>query len=162
MNPVLVTGAAVLTLAVLLALVHVPLGTYLHRVFTDEEDWRLERLCGGVWTIFPHVSFAGGLSGGLISQLFPGPTVDTSMTVQSYFVAAEPDDEKRAEAQRVADFLERVVHTEDYPTGLRQQRALATGAKPFVLFGRNELGGQRFHEHLEELISPASPPAGGT
>ncbi|HET7761348.1 MAG TPA: potassium-transporting ATPase subunit KdpA, partial [Phycicoccus sp.] len=43
MNPVLVTGAAVLTLAVLLALAHVPLGTYLHRVFTDDEDWRLER-----------------------------------------------------------------------------------------------------------------------
>ena len=44
MNPVLVTGAAVLTLAVLLALAHVPLGTYLHRVFTDEDDWRLERV----------------------------------------------------------------------------------------------------------------------
>ena len=43
MNPVLTTGAAVLTLAALLALVHVPLGTWIHRVFTDEQDWRLER-----------------------------------------------------------------------------------------------------------------------
>ncbi len=43
MNPVLVTGAAVLTLATLLALTHVPLGTWIHRVFTDERDWRVER-----------------------------------------------------------------------------------------------------------------------
>ena len=43
MNPALVTGAAVLTLVVLLALTHVPLGTWVHRVFTDEQDWRIER-----------------------------------------------------------------------------------------------------------------------
>jgi len=42
-HPVLVTGAAVLTLAALLALTHVPLGTWIHRVFTDERDWRVER-----------------------------------------------------------------------------------------------------------------------
>ena len=43
MNPVVVTGAAVLTLGTLLALTHVPLGAYLHAVFTDEKDWRIER-----------------------------------------------------------------------------------------------------------------------
>ena len=37
-----------------------------------EDEWNLDRICGGVWTIFPHVSFAGGNGGGLISQLFPG------------------------------------------------------------------------------------------
>ena len=39
-----------------------------------EDEWDLDRICGGVWTIFPHISFAGGNGGGLISQLFPGPT----------------------------------------------------------------------------------------
>jgi K+-transporting ATPase ATPase A chain len=42
-NPVIVTGAAVATLVALLALAHVPLGTWIHRVFTDETDWRVER-----------------------------------------------------------------------------------------------------------------------
>ena len=37
-----------------------------------EDEWNLDRMCGGVWTIFPHVSFAGGHKGGLFSQLFPG------------------------------------------------------------------------------------------
>ena len=44
MNPALITGAAVLTLVALLALTHVPLGTWIHRVFTDEQDWRVERV----------------------------------------------------------------------------------------------------------------------
>jgi len=117
-----------------------------------DDEWDLDTVCGGVWTIFPHVSFAGGNGGGLISQLFPGPTPETSVTVQNYFVAAEPSDERRAEALGVADFLERVVRDEDYYTGLRLQRALATGAKPDVLFGRNEGGGQRFHTLLDNFV----------
>ena len=32
------------TLVVILALIHVPLGQWMHRVFTDEHDWRAERL----------------------------------------------------------------------------------------------------------------------
>lgn len=38
-------------------------------------------------------------------------------------------------------------------TGLRQQRALLTGARSHVLFGRNEGGGQRFHRLLERLLA---------
>ncbi|MEO5900034.1 MAG: aromatic ring-hydroxylating dioxygenase subunit alpha [Ilumatobacteraceae bacterium] len=117
-----------------------------------DEQWNLDQICGGVWTIFPHVSFAGGNGGGLISQLFPGTEPGSSTTVQNYFVATEPSDERREEAQGVADFLERVVRDEDYSTGLRLQRGLATGAKEFVLFGRNEGGGQRFHATLAEHI----------
>lgn len=118
-----------------------------------EDEWNLDRMCGGVWTIFPHVSFAGGNGGGLISQLFPGRTPGSSTTVQNYFVATEPSDERRAEAMGVAEFLERVVRDEDYFTGLRLQQALATGAKEHVLFGRNEGGGQRFHTMLDQLLA---------
>ena len=59
------------------------------------------RICGGVWTIFPHVSFAGGNGGGLISQLFPGTDARRRRSpIQNYFVAAEPSDERAAEALR--------------------------------------------------------------
>ena len=44
MHPVLVTGAAVLTLAALLALTHVPLGTWVGRGLPPtKRDWRVER-----------------------------------------------------------------------------------------------------------------------
>ena len=49
-------------------------------------------------------------------------------------------------------FNRHVVENEDYFTGLRVQRALRTGAKKSVMFGRNEGGGQRFHRFLDELL----------
>ena len=118
-----------------------------------DDQWSMDHICGGVWTIFPHISFAGGNSGGLISQLFPGRTPGSSVTIQNYYVATEPSDEVRAEAAGKADFLEMVVRDEDYYTGLRIQRALASGAKKFVVFGRNEGGGQRFHETVDRYLS---------
>jgi K+-transporting ATPase ATPase A chain len=44
MEGYVVTGAAVLSLAGLLAACHVPLGSWLYRVFTDERDWKVERI----------------------------------------------------------------------------------------------------------------------
>jgi carnitine monooxygenase subunit len=118
------------------------------------DEWSMDNICGGVWTIFPHISFAGGVGGGLISQLFPGSTPGSSVTVQNYYVAAEPSEEVRASAEKKADFLEMVVRDEDYFTGLRLQTALATGAKSHVVFGRNEQGGQRFHATVEQFTGP--------
>ena len=117
-----------------------------------EDEWNMDLICGGVWTIFPHVSFAGGNGGGLISQLFPGPTPGSSITIQNYYTAAEPSPEGRVAAQEKADFLERVVREEDYFTGLRLQRALATRSREHVVFGRNEGGGQRFHQLLDQFV----------
>ena len=117
-----------------------------------EEEWNMDLISGGVWTIFPHVSFAGGNGGGLISQLFPGDTPGSSVTLQHYYTAAEPDAERRADALQKAAFLEMVVRDEDYYTGLRLQQALATGAKEHVIFGRNEGGGQRFHSMLDQYV----------
>ncbi len=113
-------------------------------------------LLAGVWTIFPHVSIAsfdGGGRGVMISQLFPGETPLASCTVQNYLMERPPADEAAAEAAREQfKFLEYVVQEEDYATGLRQQKALLTGAMPYVQFGRNEGGGQRFHAWIDRLI----------
>ena len=120
-----------------------------------EDEWRTEDLIGGVWTIFPHVSIATFDAGGravLISQLFPGETALESTTVQSFLMAKQPNDEERAAAEKMFELLGYVVREEDYATGLRQQRALLTGARSHVLFGRNEGGGQRFHRTLEKAL----------
>jgi carnitine monooxygenase subunit len=123
---------------------------------TPEESWDTYQLLGGVWTIFPHVSiasFEAGGRGALISQLFPGADADSSLTIQSYFLDHEPDDEERALAEKQADFLEHVVRDEDYYTGSRIQRAVKTGAKTEFLFGRNEGGGHRFHQWVDRMIA---------
>jgi nitrite reductase/ring-hydroxylating ferredoxin subunit len=118
-----------------------------------DDEWNPELMCGGVWTIFPHVSFAGGHGGGLVSQLFPGRTPGTSVTIQNYYTSTEPSEETRAGAEQKADFLEMVVRDEDYYTGLRLQRALETRSREYVVFGRNEGGGQRFHKTVDEYLA---------
>ncbi len=119
------------------------------------EDWPSEVLMVGVWTIFPHISIASFRGGGrsiMLSQLFPGETVDESFTTQYYIMEEAPDAEQAKEAEAMFDLLEKVVEDEDYATGFLQQRALKSGGREFVLFGRNEGGGQRFHAWLDRLL----------
>ena len=121
-----------------------------------EDEWTDEALTRGVWTIFPHVSIAGFDGGGrgvMLSQLFPGDAPSRSYTIQNYLMEKAPVGDEVAKAEEQFGFLERVVRDEDYATGLKQQKALATGVKSHVLFGRNEGGGQRFHRFLDELLA---------
>ncbi len=118
-----------------------------------DDEWDMDLICGGVWTIFPHISIAGGNGGGQVAQLFPGREPGSSQTILNYYLAAEPTDEQRAQAQEHAAFVEHVVRDEDYFTGFGIQRALASGAKRAVMFGRNEGGGQRFHRALDSYLA---------
>ena len=121
-----------------------------------DDKWPDEALFGGLATIFPHVSVASFDSGGkilMISQLFPGDTPDTSVTVQNFLAVGEVDDERREQITQTMAFLEHVVRDEDYYTGNRIQRSVKTGAKSHFLFGRNESGCQRFHKWVDALIA---------
>ena len=125
-----------------------------------KSEWTDEALTRGVWTIFPHVSIAGFDGGGrgvMLSQLFPGDAPSRSYTVQNYLMEKAPVGDEVAQAEEQFSFLERVVRDEDYATGLKQQKALATGVKSHVMFGRNEGGGQRFHQFLDELLATEDP-----
>lgn len=120
-----------------------------------EDQWPLERLIGGVWTVFPHLSIAGFQAGGrlyMVSQLLPGDTPDTSVTVQNFLATFEPDEESASLIDKQMDFLMHVVRDEDYYTGKRIQRAVQTGAKHEVLFGRNEGPAQRFHGWVDAFV----------
>ena len=120
------------------------------------EEWPMSALTSGVWTIFPHISIASFDAGGrgvMVSQLFPGESALESYTVQNYLMEKPPTDEQREAADKMFGMLEFVVREEDYATGLRQQRALQSGARSHVLFGRNEGGGQRFHGYTDRLIA---------
>ena len=127
-----------------------------------EDEWPMSKLTGGVWTIFPHVSIAGFDAGGrlfMISQLFPGDTPETSVTVQNFLSTFEPNDEQRSKIDKQMDFLMHVVRDEDYYTGNRIQRAVKTGAKTEFVFGRNEGPCQRFHGWVDDLVNAPDPAA---
>ena len=48
------------------------------------------------------------------------------------------------------------MRDEDYFTGIRIGKALATGALDKVMFGRNEAGGQRFHGWVQDVVDADS------
>lgn len=124
-----------------------------------EDEWETTALLGGIWTIFPHVSIAAFDAGGriyMISQLFPGETPGTSYTIQNFLSTCEPDEAHIAAVREKQDFLLKVVRDEDYYTGLGIQQAVETGAKDHFLYGRNELGGQRFHQWVGKLAEADS------
>ena len=127
-----------------------------------ENEWPMEVLLAGVWTVFPHVSiacFAGvdaveenSYQGVMLSQLFPGKEPGESYTVQNFLVDRELTPEQAEAATQQFEFLKGVVRDEDYATGLKQQEALRTGCREFVMFGRNEEGGQLFHAWVELIL----------
>jgi len=124
----------------------------------NDDEIPQEVLVQGVWTIFPHISIAsfygGGLRGAMISQLFPGDKVGESYTTQFYVMEHKPTDEAAIKAAHDQfDFLEIVVRDEDYKTGKRQHQALQSGLMKDVLFGRNERGGQVFHQWVDKLTN---------
>jgi phenylpropionate dioxygenase-like ring-hydroxylating dioxygenase large terminal subunit len=122
-----------------------------------DEEWPIEPLVSGVWTIFPHVSiasFGGGGRSVMISQLFPGETPETSYTIQTFLMEKAPDtDQLKKEAQEQFEFLKYVVQEEDYATGIALQKNLNVGAKSHVMFGKNEGGGQSFHRWVDAILN---------
>lgn len=120
-----------------------------------EDEWPLEQIIGGVWTIFPHISIADFDAGGklfMVSQLVPGDTPDESKTIQNFLAIDEPTPESQKVVEEQMAFLLEVVREEDYATGKRIQNAIKSGSTEDVLFGRNELGGQRFHRWVDAIL----------
>ncbi len=116
-----------------------------------EEEWDLDEHIRLIHSIFPNVSISGILGDYcLLSQLFPGPTVDTSLTIQTVLCRREPTtDEERQVAEQFSALVLQAVRDEDYWVGHQIQNALKSGATSEVLFGRNEPSLQHYHHAVE-------------
>jgi carnitine monooxygenase subunit len=135
-------------------------GSHREQANTPEEQWTDAQLTPGVWTIFPNISIAGGRNGRgpgqgtyMVSQLFPGAAPGESVTIQNFLSLKSPDEVDQAAVKDYMSWMVDVVRDEDYFTGFRVQKALATGAKEHSLFGRNEGGGQMFHRWVDALVN---------
>jgi carnitine monooxygenase subunit len=128
-----------------------------------EDEWADEDLDRGVWAIFPNVAIAPlqayttpeGASGGgkmfIVSQIFPGPTVDSSQTIQSFLCVGSPEDQPPLLAETM-EFHRRLLRDEDYRVSSTIQRGIRSALKQDVIFGRNEGGAHRFHRWVNALV----------
>ena len=118
-----------------------------------ESEWEPESHLQFVYLLFPNNSLL--ITGDHVElfRILPGPTVDTSVTHQSYYARrpVETDDERfLAEAQ--FDLFHGVVRDEDLPCAETIQRGFTSGANTHLTFGRNEPALHHLHREQAALL----------
>lgn len=119
---------------------------------TPPEEWNLPDHMSLVNYIFPNVSISGGHGDTIqLSRLYPGPTVDRSLTAQHQYFRqpVEGDMIETAETKRL--LYERVVRDEDCATIFGISDALAGIGDGHLIFGRNEPGNQHLHTTIAAM-----------
>ena len=134
-----------------------------------EDDWDMQTLLYGVWTVFPHASIASFLGGDrdlegsdegvpghrgvMLSVLYPGEDVNEHFTTQYYLMETPPTDpEGIANANAQFDLLEEIVGQEDYNMGKSQVKSLMGGGLKELTFGLNEKGNQNFYKWVDKVL----------
>jgi len=122
---------------------------------TDEADWQPGEHVRLIHSCFPNLSISGILGGHcLVSQIFPGPTLDTTVTTQTILAAREPrtEDEKAA-SQGFSELVLKAVQDEDYRVGYGIQSNIGAIANNSFVFGRNEPAVQNYHSWVARFMT---------
>jgi len=111
-----------------------------------------------IHSFFPNVSISGILGDFcLVSQLYPGATVDTTRTIQTVLARTEPKTEDEiAMADQFGAMALQAVRDEDYWVGFQIQQAITSGATDELLFGRNEPTLQHYHRAVARYAENAN------
>jgi len=120
-----------------------------------ESEWKPGQDIRLVHSGFPNLSISGILGDHcLVSHIFPGPTLDTTLTRQTVLAARAPStpEEKQASANFSAMVLQ-AVGDEDYAMGFRIQAGLRSGANTEFLYGRNEPAVQNYHRWISRFMN---------
>jgi phenylpropionate dioxygenase-like ring-hydroxylating dioxygenase large terminal subunit len=116
-----------------------------------EDQWRPDMHIRRIHLGFPNLAISGVLGDHcLVSQVFPGPTPDTTLTRQTVLAARIPrTDQEREATETFSQVVLQAVRDEDYAIGASVQAAIHTGANPSFTIGRNEPAVQHFHKMVE-------------
>ena len=108
-----------------------------------------------IHSCFPNLSIYGILGGHcLVSQIFPGPSIDSTQTIQ-FILSARPQ-ETESDQQATENFSAMVlqaVQDEDYRIGFGIQESILTGANQAFVFGRNEPAVQNYHRSVARFMA---------
>jgi len=107
-----------------------------------------------IHSAFPNLSISGILGEHcLVSQIWPGPTPDTTLTRQFLLTSMAPTTAEHIAA--IEDFSKmtlQAVRDEDYAVVRTIQDALACGANKEFVYGRNEPGIQHYHSWVARFM----------
>ena len=119
-----------------------------------QEQWDAETHLRRIHLCFPNLAISGILGDHcLVSQVYPGPTPDTTTTRQTVLSARDPvTDEQKEVTETFSRLVLKAVSEEDYAIGFTIQQTLRSGGNASFTFGRNEPGVQHFHKSLEAFM----------
>ena len=119
-----------------------------------ESQWQPLEHIRLVHSCFPNLSISGILGDHcIVSQIFPGPTPDSTTTVQMVLSASRPEtEEDLAAARQFSELVRQAVEDEDYQLGLTIQAGINSGANHEFLYGRNEPAVQNYHKWVARFM----------
>ena len=89
----------------------------------------------------------------MLSQVFPGRSPESSITIQNHIYQNLPENGPEREAINAAiERFKYVVREEDYRGGRQIQLGINTDANSCFTFGENEVGPQNFHTALDYFL----------
>jgi phenylpropionate dioxygenase-like ring-hydroxylating dioxygenase large terminal subunit len=123
-----------------------------------EEQWEnLPQYIRQIHSGFPNLSISGILGDhALVTQVYPGPTPDTTVTRQTVLAGKAPTNpEEEAATAAFSEMTLTAVRDEDYAVGAMIQQALPSGANTEFIFGRNEIALQHYHRYVAHFAHDA-------
>ena len=116
----------------------------------DQPEQHIRRIHLG----FPNLAISGVLGDHcIVSQVFPGPTPETTITRQSILAARAPVTPEQKEAtESFSQVVLSAVRDEDYVIGAGVQAGLKSGGNRSFIFGRNEPAVQHFHKTVAQFM----------
>ena len=119
-----------------------------------ETQWKPDAHIRKIHIGFPNLAISGILGDHcLVSQVFPGPTPETTITRQSVLSARKPQtDQEHKATEDFSSIVLTAVRDEDYVIGAGVQSGLKSGANTALTIGRNEPAVQHFHKTLASMM----------
>lgn len=107
-----------------------------------------------VYTIFPNTVLVWQLDHWEMWNFFPlGDRDDVCHAKITLLLDKEPDTERLARRwEKNWELTRRTVYTEDFVAAATIQSSISAGVPPHVVYGRNEIGLQHFHQDIDEAI----------
>jgi len=111
-----------------------------------------------IHSVFPNTSISGVVGDHcLVSQVFPGPSPDRTITRQTVMTARVPETQAEKDASEAfSELVLMAVKDEDYDMGFKIQKTLGSKANEAFIFGRNEPALQHYHDHVAKYAAAAS------
>jgi phenylpropionate dioxygenase-like ring-hydroxylating dioxygenase large terminal subunit len=119
-----------------------------------EERWDPLQNMVVIYALFPNIVISATIANGELFRVYPTDEPGRSITVHQNSTPLDVSDESVcAGAQAVFDYAHATVRDEDYRLVAGLQANLESGARPRLVFGRNEPGLQHRHAAWSKAIA---------